>query len=128
LIWLKKLSIIVILLIALGIYFGNRHLNRQRFTDAGQKNALVTAQAWVATATYRNNPERYTEFRDSLLTASGISAEDLRDYLNKYQEEPEKYYYFTRMVKYYVDSLTSPLLEQSDIDLDSLEAAESENP
>jgi hypothetical protein len=70
-----------------------------------EKFAHITAQIWVATARYNDNPERYRQFRDSLLSAENISKDDLNDYLNAYQKSPEKYLLFVTAVNVKIDSI-----------------------
>ena len=67
--------------------------------------ALVTAQVWVGSAEYRQDPARYLAWRDSLLEAEGLSADSLQVYLRRYQDHPAGYEDYTRLVSYYVDSI-----------------------
>ena len=67
--------------------------------------ALVTAQVWIATAKYRNEPERYIQYRDSLLRASGVAREEISGYLERTGDPPEELLPFAQRVQGLVDSL-----------------------
>jgi hypothetical protein len=69
-------------------------------------HALLTAQVWLATAKYRQEPERFIAYRDSLLRAHSLSKERMRDYLDRYKNHPEEYDLLTRLANKYVDSLS----------------------
>lgn len=108
-IWLKRISILLVLgAIVVGV-FGYRHYQRQEYLRLAHENALITAQIWVATATYRDDPEQFMVFRDSMLTSGNVSREQLDKYLTMYTDEPERYLGFAQLVKKYVDSITAPL-------------------
>jgi len=105
LVWFKRLLPIIVIAAA---WFGYQqwqlHTDKKRNLEE-QRIALVTAQVWVATATNRNDPERYLAYRDSLLQASGVTFEALYDYLERYEKRPEQYLPFALKVSRYVDSL-----------------------
>lgn len=46
-------------------------------------------------------------YRDSLLKAHSLSKERMRDYLDRYKNQPEEYDLFTKLVNQYVDSLSA---------------------
>lgn len=69
------------------------------------KVALVTAQVWIATAKYRNDPERYIEYRDSLLEASNVPRERIYAFLGRQEDQPEELLPFARKVQRLVDSI-----------------------
>ncbi len=105
LIWIKRIApFVVITLVILSILWYNKH-KKAEFAHNTDNYALVTAQLWIATAQFRNEPEKYLSFRDSLLTAKNISIKEIEIYLKKYEETPEDYYPFTAQLKKYVDSL-----------------------
>jgi hypothetical protein len=105
LIWVKRLSPFVLLvLIWFGYHFGRDYLANRRAAEQ-DRLALVTAQVWVATAVYRDDPERYTAYRDSLLAANHIEREDMFEFLKRFESKPEKYLPFTQKVQDDVDSL-----------------------
>ncbi len=104
-IWIKRIvPFVVIILIILSILWYNKQ-RKTEFAHNTDNYALITAQLWIATAQFRNEPEKYLLFRDSLLTAQNISIEEIERYLKEYEETPENYYPFTVQVKKYVDSL-----------------------
>ena len=104
-IWIKRIvPFVVIILIILSILWYNKQ-RKTEFAHNTDNYALITAQLWIATAQFRNEPEKYLLFRDSLLTAQKISIEEIERYLKEYEETPENYYPFTVQVKKYVDSL-----------------------
>ena len=65
----------------------------------------MTAQVWVATAVYRDEPERFLEYRDSLISASGLSRDDVFDFLDRYQSDPEMLLPLSRDIRKKVDSI-----------------------
>lgn len=72
---------------------------------AAERYAPVTARVWVASALYRNDPDRFIACRDSILEAEGVSAEQLQEYIKDYSKSPEQYKLFTHLTKQMVDSL-----------------------
>lgn len=83
----------------------------KRFYDDAERYALVTAQVWLASARYRDDPEQFLNFRDSLLQATELSREKVDEYLRRYSSRPENYTPYLRLVKQYVDSLTQPMTD-----------------
>ena len=72
-----------------------------------QKYALVTAQSWLATAKFKDQPEKYIAFRESLLAAQNITTVEIESFLSEYKDEAEKYIGYAGFVKFYVDSLVA---------------------
>jgi ferredoxin-fold anticodon binding domain-containing protein len=105
LVWFKRLLPILIIGAA---WFGYQqwqlHSDKKRGHEE-QRIALVTAQVWVATATYQHDPERFLVYRDSLLKVIDVEVEDLYKYLERYENRPEQYLPFALRVSRYVDSL-----------------------
>ena len=104
-VWVRRVLPIVILgLIALAWYIYDTVSSREldRATD---EYALVTAQVWMASASYRSQPDRFLAYRDSLLAARSLSLETLEKYLEYYESQPEESYVFVHRVQVYVDSL-----------------------
>ena len=83
----------------------------ERFHEDAECYALVTAQIWLASAEYRDDPQQFLNFRDSLLEATGLSLEKVDEYLQRYSKRPETYTPYLRLVKQYVDSLTQPMTD-----------------
>ncbi len=86
--------------------FYNKYQTSQE-EKLAQKYALITAQSWLGTARFKDEPEKYLEFRDSLLKSRNVSASDIELYLSKHEQKAEKYVGFAGLVKFYVDSLVS---------------------
>ena len=105
LIWFKRLLPFIVLAAGVGIYFLWDKWSAQRQLQEQDRVALVTAQAWIATAKYRNEPERYIRYRDSLLTASGVNREQVFSFLESAGSPPEELLPFARKVQWLVDSL-----------------------
>lgn len=104
-VWFKRLLPIVIIAAAwFGYQYWSDRVERERSLEENRL-ALVTAQVWTATATYRNDSVQYLAYRDSLLESNNVSVEDLYDYIDRYKNKPEKYLPFTLKVSRLVDSL-----------------------
>lgn len=105
-IWIKRLLPFV--LIAAG-YFGYLYYERQTANQAevlAEKHAMPVALAWVASAKYRDEPQRYQRFRDSVLEAHGLDKQQLSDYFTLYSDRPAEYRRFAKRVTFLVDSLS----------------------
>ncbi len=104
-VWVRRLAPFVVLgLIALAWYTYDTASTKEmdRATD---EYALVTAQVWMASARYRQQPEQFIAWRDSLLAARSLSLETLEKYFDIYENQPEDYYEFAHKVRVYVESL-----------------------
>ncbi|MEW5994631.1 MAG: hypothetical protein AB1744_09565 [Candidatus Zixiibacteriota bacterium] len=99
--WLLLILPVAIILAAWYIHRFRTDL-RERQT---QERARVTARVWVATALYSDNPERFLEYRDSLLAAHKLSVDEMHRYLERYRSRSEKYELFVTLVSQYVDSI-----------------------
>jgi GAF domain-containing protein len=105
LIWLKRaLPFVVIGLIWPGYSAWDRISTESREREENQL-ALVTAQAWIATAKYRYDQERYLEYRDSLLEAADVPREQMFAFLERREDQPEDMLPFAQKVQRLVDSL-----------------------
>jgi len=104
-IWLKRLLPVIVLAAAVGVYFLWDKWSAQRQLREQDRVALVTAQAWIATAKYRNEPERFVQYRDSLLEANGVTREEVFGFLERTGDPPEELLPFARKVQWLVDSL-----------------------
>jgi ABC-type nitrate/sulfonate/bicarbonate transport system substrate-binding protein len=127
LIWLRRLLPVIVLAAAVGVYCLWSKWITQRQLQEQDRVALVTAQAWIATAKYRNEPERYIQYRDSLLKASGVTREEVFGFLERTGDPPEELLPFARRVQGLVDSLyrieDSVLKDAERQNRDSAEAA-----
>jgi ABC-type nitrate/sulfonate/bicarbonate transport system substrate-binding protein len=130
LIWLRRLLPVIVLAAAVGGYFLWDKWSAQRQLQEQDRVALVTAQVWIATAKYRNEPERYIQYRDSLLEANGASREEISRYLERTGDPPEELLPFARRVQGLVDSLyrieDSVLKDADRLTRDSAEAAKTQ--
>lgn len=124
--WLKRLILLIFLLVIVFGYFLYNKISTERQHQQAVRQALVTAQVWIATAKYRLEPEGFIAYRDSLLKAHSLSMEKMQDYIDQYKNRPEEYDLFTRLVNQYVDSLSAIEMEllQGDTTVkgDSIEA------
>ena len=75
--------------------------------ELSQKYALITAQSWIATAKFMDEPEKYIAFRESLLAAQNITIVEIESFLSEHKDEAEKYVVYAGFVKFYVDSLAA---------------------
>ncbi len=105
-IWLKRLLPLVLIVAGWMAYTRYQQHTAERFYEDAERYALVTAQVWLASAEYRDDPQQFLIFRDSLLEAAGLSLEKVDEYLRKYSSRPETYTPYVRLVKQHVDSLT----------------------
>lgn len=104
-VWIKRLFFVLgVIIVVSGHYVWNKFTDYLTQREA-RKYALITAQTWIAGAKYNYHPEKYREFRDSLLKAEDITKEEIKDYLSEYQKTPETYVYYVTLVSYFVDSL-----------------------
>jgi hypothetical protein len=70
-----------------------------------ERLALVTAQVWIATALYRDEPEKYMAYRDSLLAANDVEREKVFSFLENRRDKTEDLLPFAQRVKTLTDSL-----------------------
>ncbi len=94
----------VIIIVAYSYNYYNTAKTLKLQSDT-EKFSIITAQIWIASAQYRNDPERFIEYRDSLLEISDIKADEIKKYIDHYEKKSEEFYPFTTRVKKCVDSL-----------------------
>ncbi len=102
----RLLPFLVIGLAWLAYTYWDRTQSAQRAAEE-EHLALVTAQVWVATALYRDDPERYLAYRDSVLEANDVPRERVFDFLESRQSEAEELHPLAGRVKQLVDSLAT---------------------
>jgi len=107
LIWIKRLLPFVIIGLAVVGWTKWQDWSEQRDLANDTRMALITAQVQVGTAKHVGEPEAFLTFRDSLLEAEGLSTETMFDYLDRYENHPERYLSYARQVKVFVDSLAA---------------------
>lgn len=118
LIWLKRLLPLIVL--AAG-WFGYSSYTRYAAAARAAREdryAQATAEIWVATVFYRNKPEQFIVFRDSLLAARGLDRSAVEKFLRTYDSAPEAMEPFVKQIKQHVDSLITYHYQR----LDSLNA------
>ncbi|MDD3731204.1 MAG: hypothetical protein PHU88_02380 [candidate division Zixibacteria bacterium] len=107
-IWVKRLLPLVLVAAGvLGYLYYDKTTHTKKLLEDEQK-ALLTARIWVAGAFYRDEPDRFVSFRDSLLKANYLTPEDMTVYLQAYGDKTEQFNNFTWLVQQYVDSLSNP--------------------
>ena len=65
----------------------------------------MTALVWVASGKFRNDPDKYISYRDSVLSSYQLDVEKAHQFIDSYQDNPEKLGNFAFMVKMFVDSI-----------------------
>ena len=116
LIWLKRLApLVIIAAVVLGVRY-YREASVEHHIQEDREMARLTARVWLASAVFRERPDRYKAYRDSVLTAENISNEQMNEYLKAYGDDTEKFSEFTLLVKQYIDSLSDKNLWQDQID------------
>lgn len=105
-IWLKRVLPFLLIVAAWQGYavYQNRKAARQEESD--RLKAEVTARIWVASAKYRYEPARFVSFRDSILRAEGISAEEMFSLIDRVNNDPEHLLPYTRAMLDFVDSFS----------------------
>jgi len=98
-------------LIGGGIYYYIEWREAEAVRQA-ELHADITARVWMASAYYRNNPDLFHKFRDSLLARRNVTKDQVDLYLKRYEEEPEKYLLYAQLVKRKVDSLSGDKMEK----------------
>ena len=104
-IWFKRLAPFALLALLWLGYVKIDHYLDERQAQFEDKVALVTAHVWLAGAKYRNEPLRFQQYRDSVLTANHLTIDELQKYASKYPNEPEKYERVASLTAQYVDSI-----------------------
>ena len=104
-IWLKRLAPFAIIIAALVLYRNYSQQQAAKQTEIQHRYALATAQVWVASAKYRNDPDRYLQVRDSLLESCSLSVAVMDSFVEVNRDRPEEFYSFSTLVTEYLDSL-----------------------
>ncbi|MFC1475193.1 hypothetical protein ACFLQG_00960 [Candidatus Zixiibacteriota bacterium] len=104
-IWIKRaLPLVIIIAVWLGYGFYDDY-QEGKTSRTELKYAEVTALVWVASAKFRNEPDNYISYRDSLLSTYQLDVEKCHQFIDAYQENPEKLGNFAFMVKTFIDSI-----------------------
>lgn len=104
-IWFKRLIPFVLLGLIWLAYVTIRDYRHDRQARIESKIALVTAHIWIAGAKYHDDPDRFVQYRDSVLKTNELTLDEIESYASKYQKEPEKYERVAELTAEYVDSL-----------------------
>ena len=104
-VWVKRLVPLVLLAAVWGGYQWQKSTRIEAQRAEADRIGQVFAEVWVASATYRDNPEKFIAYRDSLLAARGVEREEIEKYIKAHPNETEIYYDFTRTVSDKVDSM-----------------------
>jgi len=121
--WLRRLAPIIVIVL---IWFGYQlwdDWNSERRASREDRIALVTAQVWVATARFPDSTEKFILYRDSLLSASGLTPDDLITSIDPHRTEPEAALPLVQKIKSYVDSLVA--IEDSLLNVITTKASDS---
>ena len=105
--WFKRLLLVAAIIGFPSAYFIYGNYKTAQNEELSQKFALITAQSWIATAKFMDEPEKYIAFRESLLVAQKTTIDEIGHFLSAYKEEAEKYVGYAGFVKFYVDSLAA---------------------
>ena len=76
-VWIRRILPLIVFLGGWQAYSLYQDLSRERRAEEDRELALVTAHVWVATAYFRDEPEKYLEYRDSILAAHDLTKEEM---------------------------------------------------
>lgn len=133
-VWARRILLAVLLIAAWPSWRGYTDYQENKSRVVLEKTALVMAEIWVATARFRDNPDAYDSFRDSLLASRNLSRKSFESRISELQEKPDRQMAFFKRVGSLVDSLVAiedsfRIKAESDADSlsigDSLTAADS---
>ena len=104
-IWFKRLAPFVFIAIAVVAYWRYSDYRAAQEARLEHDLALAAAHVWVASAKYRDDSERFLQYRDSVLKACSLSVEEVRLFMDENKMRPEKFYPQSKLIKEFVDSL-----------------------
>lgn len=116
LLWLKRLVPLVVIAAGIMGYQNYRDKKQVQHLEQDRQMAQLTARVWLASAVFREHPDKYLTYRDSVLVANAVSVEKVNEYLKAYGDDTEEFNSFTLLVKQYVDSLGDQSYWQDQID------------
>lgn len=105
LIWFKRFLPILLILVGWLAWKGITNSQKEKATAIDSRYALVTAQVWLASATYRSDPAAFLAYRDSLMHANNIAPEEMFRHLEVFQTDLNRELAFSQLVSHAVDSL-----------------------
>ncbi|UCC45520.1 MAG: hypothetical protein JSU65_06270 [Candidatus Zixiibacteriota bacterium] len=104
-VWIRRILPVIVLVGGWQAYSLYEDLSREQRAAKDRELALVTAQVWVATAHFRDEPEKYLEYRDSILAAHNLTREEMFSLISRCESDPDGLMPFTQAVNDLVDSL-----------------------
>ena len=104
-VWFRRIFAAVVLAAAVLLYRTVTGWLEESRAVNEENIAQATAAAWVNSAKFRADPEKYLTNRDSLLKERGLSADKIGNFFDKYEDSPEQYLEFGERGKQIVDSL-----------------------
>jgi hypothetical protein len=104
-IWIKRIVPFLLIVIIVVGYNYYRENQREEIIETSKEHALVTAKVWYASARFKDEPEKFENYRDTILAQANLSKEQMHKFLELYQDVPVNYEVFAHWVSYYVDSL-----------------------
>jgi hypothetical protein len=105
-IWFKRIIPFVVLVAGWFCYQEYNAWSTQKVATQDEIMAQATARIWVAAGEFREDPERYLEYRDSVLTASGLTLDQMKGLIKRCESDPAGLFPFTQSVYDLVDSLS----------------------
>ena len=106
-IWIKRLIFVFVLAAIIAAWPIYNRIRQSRLEKQAEIYSLITAEAWVASAQLRYDPELFLIYRDSILILRGHTREELAQFLTDYSDDAEVYARFVELVSKYVDSLVA---------------------
>jgi hypothetical protein len=128
-IWLKRLAPLVALVV---IWFGYKQFQtREQVKTAAEmrEKSIIIAHLWLGSAGYRSDPARYQLFRDSILKANQLTADELLAFTRTFDDDPDANVALMNLVSKAADSLyphwdtlwrAGPLVVSPKVKFDSL--------
>ena len=104
-IWLKRIVPFILIAIIIFGYNYYREKQKEEIITVSKDHALVTAKIWYASAVFKDEPEKFEIYRDTVLSDANLSKEQMHQFLELYRDRPVNYEVFAHWVSYYVDSL-----------------------
>ena len=108
--WFRRILVVMVILAVPLAYLLYDHLAEKRRLDDARRYGGVAARVWLGTVLHRNDKAAFLAYRDSLLAAHGLTQEDVEQYMNRYEDKPEQYVDFARIMQQQVDSLATAMI------------------
>ena len=105
-IWVKRIAPFLLILLLWFAYRIYTQLHESAQANSDGRIARLSAQSWMASARYRENPQEFQKFRDSLLHANGLDDVSMKKYVNSIERDPDRQLAFSIILSRTVDSLS----------------------